>query len=143
MPVHDDYYEGEHEIPLLPGVGKVRRHDVSIEMNGFEGRVSVGDEEIRGVRALTYQATVGERPVLELELVVQDVTRISSKDTEILLPNATVKTLIALGWTPPEGHSVDPKVKAMQDAINRMLERLAALGWTPPQVTDGDQTPGG
>ncbi|MEU0761597.1 hypothetical protein ABZ351_18220 [Streptomyces microflavus] len=83
-------------------MSKARRHDVAIEMNGFEGRVSIGDEAIRGVRALTYRAEVGERPVLELQLIVHDVTRLSSKDTEILLPNATVKALIALGWTPPQ-----------------------------------------
>ncbi|MFW3459691.1 hypothetical protein ACN24K_01690 [Streptomyces microflavus] len=109
MPVHDDYYEGRHDVPLLPGVGKVRRHNVDIEVNGpVDGRVSIAGGPIRGVRAITYRAEVGEVPSLELELLVHDVTRLSSKDTEILLPDRTVQTLIALGWTPPEGSSDEP-----------------------------------
>lgn len=86
----------------------MRRYDVGIEVNGPTGHVSVGGEPIRGVRALTYRASMHEMPSLELELAVHDVTRLNSKDTEILLPDETVKALIALGWTPPEGSSGDP-----------------------------------
>lgn len=102
MPVHDDYYEGRHDVPLLPGVGKARHNDVDIEVDGPMGRISIEGEPIKGVRGLTYRAAMDEMPSLELELAIHDVTTLNSKDTEIYLPDSTVATLIALGWTPPQ-----------------------------------------
>ncbi|MGW1221450.1 hypothetical protein ACWD6O_13785 [Streptomyces californicus] len=100
MPAHEDYYEGEHKVPQLPRVKT--RHDVDIEVHGPMGRISIGGEPIESVRALTFRAGVDKLPSIELELAVHDVTRLCSKDTEILLPDETVKALIALGWTPPQ-----------------------------------------
>ncbi|MER8262723.1 hypothetical protein ABT007_00845 [Streptomyces griseus] len=108
MSVHDDYYDGERKVPLLPGVGKARRQNVDIEVNGPTGRVSIGGEPLKGVRGFTYRASMHEMPSIELDLLVHDVTRLGSKDTEILLPDSTVEALIALGWTPPEERSGDP-----------------------------------
>lgn len=102
MPAHDDYYDGEHNVPLLPGVGKGQRHDVDIEVHGPMGRVTVGGQQVKGVRGLTYRAGLDEVASLTLDLKIIDVTRLGSKDTEILLPDETVNTLIALGWAPPQ-----------------------------------------
>ncbi|MET9999843.1 hypothetical protein ABZ069_23215 [Streptomyces microflavus] len=86
------------------------RHHVEITMGESSmGSIRVGGVDISdGVQSIAWRAARDECPSMELDLLIFDVTTISSKDTEILLPDETVKTLIALGWTPPEDSSGDP-----------------------------------
>lgn len=71
-----------------------------VELNALGlGSLSVDDVPLKGVRALSLDATAGERPVLRLELAVHGISTIA--ETLIHIPNDTAATLVALGWTPP------------------------------------------
>lgn len=77
-----------------------------IELNGFGmGSIEVDGVPLKGVRSLSLDSTVGDRPVLRLELAVHDVSSVA--ETCIHIPDHTAATLVALGWTPPPGQPVD------------------------------------
>lgn len=79
------------------------RRNVEIWHDGLQGQVIVdGVDLTNAVRAITWRTAVDERPSMDVELRIFDVTTVSSKDTEMLLPNETIEALIALGWTPPD-----------------------------------------
>jgi hypothetical protein len=85
------------------------RHSVDISMDGPHGRVIVdGLDLANAVQAITWQSDARSCPRMELELRIIDVTKLSSKDTEILIPDATAEALIALGWAPPDVTKGDP-----------------------------------
>jgi hypothetical protein len=69
------------------------------------GSVTVDGVPLRGVRALSLDAGVGERPVLRLELAVYDISTVAA--ALIHIPEDTAATLVALGWTPPPGQPVE------------------------------------
>ncbi|MFE1349334.1 hypothetical protein [Streptomyces sp. NPDC058757] len=76
-----------------------------IELNGFgQGSIEVDGVPIGGVRSLSLDATVDDRPVLRLELAVHDISTVA--ETLIHIPDDTAATLVALGWTPPPGQEV-------------------------------------
>ncbi|MEU6168081.1 hypothetical protein [Streptomyces tanashiensis] len=72
------------------------------------GSISVDDVPLKGIRSLSLDATVGERPVLRLELAVHDISTLA--ETLIYIPEDMATTLAALGWTPPPGQPVDEEV---------------------------------
>lgn len=77
-------------------------HSVEITTNGARGQVLLDGTDISNrVRGLSFDTGVGETPRVILELILIDTSRISTVDTEVLVPDATAETLIALGWTPP------------------------------------------
>ncbi len=92
-----------------------RIYQVDISSDGMGGRVVIDGHDIsRAVRAVTWRGSYDEVAIIELELMVFGVSTLSSKVTQILLPDATSQALTALGWQPPDC-----------------------------EVTDGDPTPGG
>ncbi|MFB7589369.1 hypothetical protein [Streptomyces sp. NPDC056169] len=70
-----------------------------------EGTIKVDGVPLKGIRALSLDAAVGERPILRLELAVYDISTVA--ETSIHIPDDTAATLVALGWTPPPGQPVD------------------------------------
>lgn len=66
-------------------------------------RVTIGDVDIptQALRGLTLTAGAGELPALLLEVALIDVTKVGG-ELEILIPDETRETLLALGWTPPD-----------------------------------------
>ncbi|MFE0651349.1 hypothetical protein ACFVZH_22450 [Streptomyces sp. NPDC059534] len=77
-----------------------------IELNAIgDGQIQVDGVPLRGVRALSLDASLGERPVLRLELAVHDISTLA--ETAIHIPDDTAATLVALGWTPPPGQPVE------------------------------------
>lgn len=77
-------------------------HSFQFEGKGNSARVTVDGVDISSaVTAVTVHADAWEHPRVTLELNVHDVTRISSPETELLIPESTAEALAALGWTPP------------------------------------------
>lgn len=77
-----------------------------IELNAIgDGSIEVDGVPLHGVRALSLEAGLGERPELRLELVVHDISTVA--ETAIHIPDETAATLVALGWTPPPGQTVE------------------------------------
>lgn len=78
------------------------QHSFSFEQDGIVGRVSIDGHDIsNAVRSIRFDGEAGMRPRVTLDLHIRDVTTVSSKDTELLIPDATREALITLGWTPP------------------------------------------
>ncbi|MER6515083.1 hypothetical protein [Nonomuraea sp. NPDC001636] len=76
-----------------------------IELNAVGmGSITVDGVPLRGVRSLSLDAEVGERPILRLELAVHELSTVA--ETVIHVPDDTAATLVALGWTPPPGQEV-------------------------------------
>ncbi|MEU9285977.1 hypothetical protein AB0D57_14935 [Streptomyces sp. NPDC048275] len=77
-------------------------HSFQFEGQGNSARVTVDGVDVSSaVTAVTVHANAWDRPRVTLELSVHDVTRISSPETELLIPESTAKALVALGWAPP------------------------------------------
>ncbi|MCX5229682.1 hypothetical protein [Streptomyces sp. NBC_00233] len=77
-----------------------------IELNAIgTGSITVDGVPLKGVRSLSLDAGAGERPILRLELAVQDLSTVA--ETVIHVPDDTAATLVALGWTPPPGQPVE------------------------------------
>ena len=66
-----------------------------------------------GCRGYTLRAEVGEMPTLTLDLPLLEGAEVDG-DVQVLIPEATRQTLIALGWTPPD--TVPAYVYALLDA---------------------------
>ena len=82
--------------------GAMPQHSFKFEQDGIVGRVSIDGHDIsKAVRSITFHGDVGMYPRVTLDLHIHDVTTVSSQDTELLIPDATMDALIALGWTPP------------------------------------------
>lgn len=82
------------------------RHSFQFEQHENSARVTVDGVDISSaVTAVTVHADAWERARVTLELNIHDVTRVSSPETELLIPEATTKALVALGWTPPAEQS--------------------------------------
>ncbi|MFJ3097361.1 hypothetical protein [Streptomyces hydrogenans] len=80
-----------------------------IELNALGmGSIEVDGVLLKGIRALSLDSAVGDRPVLRLELAVHDIS--TTAETLIHIPDDTAATLVALGWTPPPGQPVDEEV---------------------------------
>lgn len=78
------------------------KHSFEFEQQENSARVTVDGVDIASaVTAVTVHGNAWERPRITLELSIHDVTRISSPETELLIPEATAQALVALGWTPP------------------------------------------
>lgn len=78
-------------------------HSFEFEQKGNGARVTVDGVDIASaVTSLTVHADAWQRPRVTLDLSIHDVTRVSSPETELLIPDDTAKALVALGWTPPE-----------------------------------------
>ncbi|MFB7278061.1 hypothetical protein ACFCZV_13215 [Streptomyces hydrogenans] len=76
-----------------------------IDLNAIGmGSIEVDGVPLKGIRSLSLDATVDERPVLRLELAVHDISTVA--ETLIHIPGDTAATLVALGWTPPPGQEV-------------------------------------
>jgi len=75
-----------------------------IEVNGPRcARILLDGQDVaKGARGFTFQSEVGQLPVLTLDLMVLDVSRLDATDVQVIVPEATVKLLRTLGWTPPE-----------------------------------------
>ncbi|MDV5145924.1 hypothetical protein R1T08_17330 [Streptomyces sp. SBC-4] len=82
----------------------IRNAHIELAATGL-GSIKVDGVPLKGVRALSLDADVGERPVLRLELAVHDISTVA--ETVIHIPDDTVATLVALGWTPPPGQPVE------------------------------------
>lgn len=67
--------------------------DVAITMGG----TGISPESLTG---LTIQAEVGQVPTLTLDVLVCDASTVEGQ-MNVIIPDATHKTLTALGWTPP------------------------------------------
>ncbi|MFG2899536.1 hypothetical protein ACGFZH_20945 [Streptomyces zaomyceticus] len=78
---------------------------VQIALDGSgHGTIKINDVDIsRAVRGLTLRAEADELPVIELELLVFDVST-HAEVTRVYIPEETEAALIALGWDPPVGH---------------------------------------
>lgn len=80
-----------------------------VELNALGmGSIEVDGVLIKGVRSLSLDASVSDRPVLRLSLAVLDISTVA--ETLIHIPEDTAATLVALGWTPPSGQPVDEEV---------------------------------
>lgn len=80
--------------------------DVRIELNGTgRGTITVDGVPLRGVHSLTLDSEAGQRTVLRLELLMHDVGTFANA-ADVLIPEDTAATLVALGWTPPPGQEV-------------------------------------
>lgn len=78
------------------------QHSFSFEQDGIVGRVSIDGHDIsKAVRSIRFDGESGMHPRVTLDLHIYDVTTVSSKDTELLIPDATREALITLGWAPP------------------------------------------
>lgn len=85
----------------------IRNARIELDAAG-DGTIEVDGVPLRGVRALSLDAGLGERPVLRLELAVHDISTLA--EARIYIPDDTVAALVALGWTPPPGQPVDEEV---------------------------------
>ncbi|MCU1612610.1 MAG: hypothetical protein JWO98_150 [Frankiales bacterium] len=82
------------------------RHTVRITANGPHAtEVSIDGTDIRNaLTGLTLRMGVGDIPRMTVDLLLLDVTELQDAEAQVLIPDATVEALVALGWTPP----VDP-----------------------------------
>lgn len=78
-----------------------------VEIDATDGRavILVNGLHIRGVRDFTLSGEVGETPRLTLDVLVHDVSTVAEADVHV--PADTAGTLVALGWTPPDGQEVE------------------------------------
>lgn len=80
------------------------RHQVEITGGPLQYRVLIDGVDIaHGVSGLTVRMQVGAVPEVELDLELIDVTQLGSIEAEVMLGASVHETLVALGWTPPEG----------------------------------------
>lgn len=80
------------------------KHSFQFEQQEGLGRITVDGVDISSaVTAVTVHGDAWERPRVTLELAIHDITKVSSAETELLIPEATVEALLALGWTQPAG----------------------------------------
>lgn len=81
-------------------------HGVKITVGAVgTGSIELDGQPLRGVRSFVLRGGVGERPELELDVAVHDVSTFA--ETIVLVPSDTAATLVALGWTPPPEQEVD------------------------------------
>lgn len=80
------------------------RHHVEIRSDGpFKHQVLIDGQDIaRSLAGLSLNIGVDEVPRLVLDLQLVDVSGFGSTEAEVLLGGGVAKTLIKLGWTPPE-----------------------------------------
>ncbi|RSS51378.1 hypothetical protein [Streptomyces sp. WAC01280] len=80
-----------------------RSAQITLDGSGH-GTIKINDVDIsRAVRGLTLRAEVDELPVIELELLVFDVST-HVEAARFYVPKETEAVLIAMGWDPPVGH---------------------------------------
>lgn len=80
-----------------------RNVKLSVDATG-RGKVEVDGQDLKGVRGFTLNSEVGCLPQLTLDLHIYDVSTFAEAD--ILVPRDVADTLVALGWTPPQGQEV-------------------------------------
>ncbi len=81
----------------------IRNARIELSAAGLSS-ITVDGLPLKGVRALSLDADMDERPVLRLELAVHDISTLA--ETLIHIPDGTAATLVALGWTPPPAQEV-------------------------------------
>jgi len=78
----------------------VTQRHVSIAVTGpGQADISLDGTPLRGVRGVTFGATVDEFALVVLDVNVQTAT--IEGEMVATLPEGTAETLIAMGWTPP------------------------------------------
>ncbi|MFD9444958.1 hypothetical protein [Streptomyces sp. NPDC060001] len=81
-------------------------HDVKITTRASGcSSIELDGQPLRGVRSFVLRAGAGERPELELEVLVHDISTFA--EAIVLVPSDTAETLVALGWKPPPEQEVD------------------------------------
>lgn len=78
---------------------------VEINLSDGHGVILVDGQRVGGVRDLTLSAPFGEAPQLTLDVITHDVSTVA--EAEVWVPADTAATLVALGWTPPDGQEVE------------------------------------
>lgn len=78
-------------------------HKVEVDLNGGRGSVKVDGTPLHGVTGFSLRSRAYEPSEVTLDLVVIDDTRLCDETARVLIPESTRETLIALGWTPPDG----------------------------------------
>lgn len=76
----------------------VRKVKLDIEAPG-RGTIEVDGQRLTGIRGLHLHSQAGHIARITLDLLVYDID--AGIEAELLVPDKTAQTLIALGWTPP------------------------------------------
>lgn len=78
------------------------RRAVKISSDGIRHAILVGDVDLSDqIASADLRLRSGQRAVLEVEVLMVDVSTYSSPDVEVVLVRGH-GALVALGWTPPE-----------------------------------------
>jgi len=75
-----------------------RKVKLDIEAPG-RGTIEVDGQRLTGVRGIHIDGRYGHIPRVTLDLLVHEID--GTVEAEVIVPDRTAQTLIALGWTPP------------------------------------------
>lgn len=74
---------------------------VKLDLADSNGRIEVDGQRLTGVHGIHIDGRYGHTPRVTLDLLVHNIE--GTIEAEVIVPDRTAQTLIALGWTPPEG----------------------------------------
>jgi hypothetical protein len=80
------------------------KHTARVRLEPHTGTVEIDGAPLRSVRAVTISGSVTDLPRLTVELLLHEVE--VDGDMLVTVPPRTAESLVALGWTPPEGQGV-------------------------------------
>jgi hypothetical protein len=76
-----------------------RTISIALTEHGTRGSVCIGGSEIEGVRGFTLSGAAGRPARLDLDLIVYEAE--VDGELRVVIPEATQRSLVELGWTPP------------------------------------------
>lgn len=86
-----------------------RTAKVNLTRDG-RGTIEVNGQALHGVRGLTVTSEAGGVPHLTLDFVIYELEL--DGELVVTVPPKTAASLVALGWTPPEGQEVTDDANA-------------------------------
>lgn len=74
-------------------------HKALVHLEPHKGSISIDGTRLTGVRAVTIHGSFNEVPTITLDLLL--ASALIDGEYIVQVPDETVTTLTALGWTPP------------------------------------------